>query len=217
MEKNISFHVCFLVKCVSREMTPKAKKQHFELYSLALFSWFIHQFLQKLLSVLLSCNCSSYCESLTHLRVVDIEFNPKQTLVCNYLPLNRWSEYMMTYQRSILKEKETGRVIPKTQKMVLDPSLLYTQHYKVRIKAKWSNQGKGVTLSPTPWCSSYRKGSLQVTLDIGRQLYLLLLTNISFLNNQLKSFMTHARSATVIGSGFGYLTTKPERGCSHFT
>ena len=27
--------------------------------------------------------------------------------------------------------------------------------------------------SPTPWCSSYRKGSLRVTLDYGRQLYLL--------------------------------------------
>ena len=29
-----------------------------------------------------------------------------------------------------------GRVIPKTQKMVLDSSLLNTQHYKVRIKGK---------------------------------------------------------------------------------
>ena len=29
-----------------------------------------------------------------------------------------------------------GRVIPKTQKMLLDASLLNTQHYKVRIKAK---------------------------------------------------------------------------------
>ena len=29
-----------------------------------------------------------------------------------------------------------GRVIPKTQKMVLDTSLLNTQHYKVRIKGK---------------------------------------------------------------------------------
>ena len=29
-----------------------------------------------------------------------------------------------------------GRVIPKTQKMVLDPTLLKTQHYKVRIKGK---------------------------------------------------------------------------------
>ena len=29
-----------------------------------------------------------------------------------------------------------GRVIPKTQKIVLDTSLLNTQHYKVRIKGK---------------------------------------------------------------------------------
>ena len=30
----------------------------------------------------------------------------------------------------------TGRVIPKTQKMILDASLLNTQHYKVQIKSK---------------------------------------------------------------------------------
>ena len=29
-----------------------------------------------------------------------------------------------------------GRVIPKTQKMVLDAALLSTQHYEVRIKGK---------------------------------------------------------------------------------
>ena len=29
-----------------------------------------------------------------------------------------------------------GRVIPKTQKMLLDAALLNTQHYKVRIKGK---------------------------------------------------------------------------------
>ena len=29
-----------------------------------------------------------------------------------------------------------GRVIPKTQKMVLDTTLLNTQHYKVKIKGK---------------------------------------------------------------------------------
>ena len=29
-----------------------------------------------------------------------------------------------------------GRVIPKTQKMVLDATLLSTQHYKLRIKSK---------------------------------------------------------------------------------
>ena len=34
-----------------------------------------------------------------------------------------------------------GQVIPKTQKMVLDASLLKTQHYKVWIKGKWKIQG----------------------------------------------------------------------------
>ncbi len=42
-----------------------------------------------------------------------------------------------------------GRVIPKTQKMVLDATLFNTQHYKVRIKGKESNPEKGVVLSPT--------------------------------------------------------------------
>ena len=65
-----------------------------------------------------------------------------------------------------------GRVIPKTQKMVLDASLLNTQHYKVRIKGKVEQSREGVEPSPTPWCSSYRKGSLRDTLDYGRQLYL---------------------------------------------
>ena len=62
-----------------------------------------------------------------------------------------------------------GRVIPKTQKMVLDVSLLITQHYKVRSRVKWGNPGKGVAPSNTPCCCSNRKGSLRVTLDYGRQ------------------------------------------------
>ena len=37
-------------------------------------------------------------------------------------------------------------------------------------RVKWSNPGKGVVPFPTPWCSSYRKGSFRVTLDYGRQL-----------------------------------------------
>ena len=48
-----------------------------------------------------------------------------------------------------------GRVIPKTQKMVLDTAFLNTQHDKVRIKIKWSNPEKGVALSPLPRSNSY--------------------------------------------------------------
>ena len=59
----------------------------------------------------------------------------------------------------------------RLKKMVLDASLLNTQDYKVRIKGKVKQLREGVAPSPTPWCSSYRKGSLRVTLDYGRQLY----------------------------------------------
>ena len=64
-----------------------------------------------------------------------------------------------------------GQVIPKTQIMVLDASFLNTQHCKVRIKGKVEQSREGVAPSPTHRCSSYRKGSLRVTLDYGRQLY----------------------------------------------
>ena len=64
-----------------------------------------------------------------------------------------------------------GRVIPKTQEIVLDISLFNTQYYKVRIKRKWSNPRKGVAFFPPPRFSSYWKGSLRVALDYGRQRY----------------------------------------------
>ena len=79
-----------------------------------------------------------------------------------------------------------GRVIPKTQKMVLDASLLNTQHYKVRIKGKVEQSREGVVPSPTPWCSSYRKGSLRVTLNYGRPLYLLICIKINLALNDLQ-------------------------------
>ena len=51
------------------------------------------------------------------------------------------------------------RVIPKTQKMALDDSLLNTQHKIVRIKGKVVNPGKRVALAPIPWCIIYWKGA----------------------------------------------------------
>ena len=76
---------------------------------------------------------------------------------CKYIVSNIWIQ---------------GRVISKTQKIVLDASLLNTQHYKVWIKSKVVNPEKEVAPSPTPWCSSYQKGNHWVTLDYGRQLLL---------------------------------------------
>ena len=58
-----------------------------------------------------------------------------------------------------------GRVIQKTQKMVLIPPCLTLSIIRYGSRVKWSNPGKGVALFPTPRCSSYRKGNLQVTFD----------------------------------------------------
>ena len=44
----------------------------------------------------------------------------------------------------------SGRVILKTQKMVLAAALLNIQHYKVNI-----NPGNGIVPYPTPQCCSY--------------------------------------------------------------
>ena len=82
-----------------------------------------------------------------------------------------------------------GRVIPKTQKMVLDASLLNTQHYKVWIKGKVEQSREGVAPSSTPWCSSCRKGSLRVTLDYGRQLYFYIQLLFGANENKFQNFL----------------------------
>ena len=64
-------------------------------------------------------------------------------------------------------------VILKTQKMVLDATLVSTQPYKVRIKGKVEQSWKrSSALSPTPRCSSYWKESLRVTLRSSNFLFL---------------------------------------------
>ena len=57
-----------------------------------------------------------------------------------------------------------GRVIPKTQKMLLDASLLNTQHYKVRIKGKVGQSGKEVVPSLHRGVVAIEKGAFNFTL-----------------------------------------------------
>ena len=58
-----------------------------------------------------------------------------------------------------------GRVISKTLKWYLMHPCLTLNIIRYGSRVKRSNPGKGVAPSPTPWCCSYRKGSLRVTLD----------------------------------------------------
>ena len=62
----------------------------------------------------------------------------------------------------------------KLLKWYLIPPWLTLSNIRYVSRVKWSNPGKEVAPYPTPRCSSYWKGSLRVTLDLGRQLYFLL-------------------------------------------
>ena len=50
-----------------------------------------------------------------------------------------------------------GQVIPKTQKMLLDATLLNTHYYKVRFKGKVEQSSEWSSTLPTPWVNSYWK------------------------------------------------------------
>ena len=77
----------------------------------------------------------------------------------------------------------------RLKKWYLMPPCL-TFRYGSRVK--WSNPWKRVAPSSTPWCSSYRKGSLRVTLNygMGQQLYIYIYIYIYFAEfwKQLYSF-----------------------------
>ena len=59
----------------------------------------------------------------------------------------------------------------KTQEWYLMPFWLTLSIIRYGSRVKWSNPGKGVASSSTPWCSSNQKGSLSVALDYCHQLY----------------------------------------------
>ena len=60
----------------------------------------------------------------------------------------------------------------RLKKWYLMPPCLTLHIIRYGSRVKWSNPGKVVALSPTPWCCSNWKGSLRVALNYGRQLYL---------------------------------------------
>ena len=66
----------------------------------------------------------------------------------------------------------------RLKKWYLMPPCLTLSIIRYGSRVKWNDPRKGVAPFYTLWCSSYWKGRLRVTLDYGRQLYLLLLIYI---------------------------------------
>ena len=67
----------------------------------------------------------------------------------------------------------------------MPPCLIHSiKRYRSRVK--WSNPGKEVAPSATPWCSNYQKGSFRVTLDYYYDVeYLYFIPIIIILSKQL--------------------------------
>ena len=65
------------------------------------------------------------------------------------------------------------RSFQSLKKWYLMPPCLTLSIIRYGSRVKWCNPEKGVAPSPTPRCTTYRKGNLRVTLNFGRQLYLL--------------------------------------------
>ena len=81
--------------------------------------------------------------------------NRAQRLECSPMARETWVQSQVeSYQR--------------LKKWNLIPPCLTLSIIRYGSRVKWSNPGNGVAPSPTPWCSSYRKGSLRVSLDYGR-------------------------------------------------
>ena len=79
-----------------------------------------------------------------------------------------------------------GLVISKTKKIVLDASLLSTQHLRYGSRIKWSNPGKRVAPFPTPRWSSYwkREPSAPSSVTVANFTYITCLLKFRIKSNQ---------------------------------
>ena len=106
----------------------------------------------------------------SNFHVIDIFSRADHTLcmltllsVCQWSTTTRVQSLFESNQR-LEKKKEKKK---KKKKWWLKP-LCYNHHYKIWIKGKWSNPGKGVAPSPALRCSNYWKWNPRVALDYGR-------------------------------------------------
>ena len=98
----------------------------------------------------------------------------------------RWSVCMSKSHRSLcVSFSRTGAglciyhlFVASYQRLLkwhLIPPCLTLGNIRYVSRVKRSNPGKREATSPSPWCSSYWKGSLLVALDYSRQLYFLII------------------------------------------
>ena len=77
------------------------------------------------------------------------------------------------------------------------PPCLTLSNIRYVSRVKWSNPGKGVAPSSTPWCSRYWKVSLLVALDNSRQIYWLFINS----NGTVRLILQVSRCYCYVGTG----------------
>ena len=87
-----------------------------------------------------------------------------------YLPLSCWQGLCSPMAQETWFQSQV-KSYHRLKKWYLMPPCLALSIICYGSRVKWSNPGKGVAPSPTPQSSSYRKGSLRVTLEYSRHLY----------------------------------------------
>ena len=114
-----------------------------------IFVWFLRAVrvvtvwdLENILSRLYSSKCNISISLSNDTLRLNKRKERLDRFLCTYRTFNTYITYYMDIMVSVFANGPghlgsiPGRVIPKTQKMVFDVTLLNTQHYKVRIKGK---------------------------------------------------------------------------------
>ena len=86
-----------------------------------------------MLSICERANINLKITQIWYIEYIETGYHVTLLTLCIRYPNLYYKEFLpMAQETGVI----TGRAIPKTQKMVLDASLLNTQHYKVYIKGK---------------------------------------------------------------------------------
>ena len=92
----------------------------------------------------------------------------------------------------------------RLKKWYLMPPYLTLSIIRYGSRVKWSNPWKEVAPFPTPWCSSYRKGNLWVTLDYSRQLYYIYIYIYIYISFGKNSLIQTITLGIMVWSDIGY-------------
>ena len=109
--------------------------------------------------------------------------------------------YIYIYIAQEIEDQFQTELYQKPQKWYLMPPCLTLSITRYIPGVKWNNPGKWVAPFPTPWCSSYWKGSLQIVLDNSRKLYCIY---IYIINYYLKYKGTYNKFTNLFSYGHFY-------------